>query len=150
MKSFQKYFVLVLTLPLLFSGCTTIQQQQNKPASHSSKTATKEFLEWEHKRAAESQVVAYATVNTNDAPTVILIVSEFWKGGDDAKSIGITNGMQFPMTWPTGQPLADGAVMFFPHDTDPSQAFLGGGAMFVRQCYVGDMPFQDFKTGLGL
>jgi hypothetical protein len=118
--------------------------------SSSSKTASKEFIDWEHKQTSQSQVVAYATANTNDAPNIILTVSEFWKGADEAMSLGITNGMQFPMRWPTGQTLPDGAIMFFPHDSDPSKPFLGGGAMFVQKDHVADMTFQEFKSGLGL
>jgi len=51
-------------------------------------------------RIDHSRVVAYASIDTNDVPNSVLIVSEVWKGASEASLFGITNGAHLPFRFP--------------------------------------------------
>lgn len=111
-----------------------------------------DWLKAEQKRVAQFQVVAYASVDTNNAPDIVLVVSEVWKGHQEARALGITNGMQFPTRW-TEQAdfLPDCAIIYVPRTPDPTKPYLGGGALFPKNggVYPG-VTIQKYKASFGL
>ena len=137
--------VAVITVAVLL-GCSA-----KRDASEASTLTAEDFIKGEQKRVAQFQVVAYATVNTNKVPNIVLTVSEIWKGDQEATALGITNGTQFPTRWHANADfLPDCAIIYIPRTVDPTQPFMGGGALFPKNggVYTG-VTIQNYKAGLG-
>jgi len=117
---------------------------------------------------AQSAVIAYVTLDTNKAPAIRLAVAEIWKGANDARSLGITNGMQFPLRWPErpssgkwsdtnlfrwpqgGLPMWDAAVLFFPSNYSRSETVRPRSIYGVRAGRISGMTTNEFRTRFGL
>jgi hypothetical protein len=109
------------------------------------------FVAEETKAAESSQVIAYASADTNRMPNIVLTVSEIWKGADHASALGITNGMQLSISGGgIAGGLPDGAIVFIPAAVSPSVALQKRQVTFVRSGRVLDITVQEFKKGIGL
>ena len=99
----------------------------------------------------QSQVIGYASADTNNTTNILFTITEIWKGSQEASTLGVTNGMQFPHRWPAdGGTPPEGAVVMFPRVASSSMALAGRGFLFVRAGRVLDMTIQEFKTKAGL
>jgi hypothetical protein len=115
---------------------------------------TMDFVSHEREAVAQSQVVAYCTADTNNAPDIVLTVSEIWKGVGAASTLRITNGTQFSLQWqslrePRG-PLPDAAIVIIPPADSQAKAIQSREVAFVRAGRVAHMTIQEYKTKLGL
>ena len=126
-------------------GCSSTRH-----ASEASPMTAEEWIKAERKRVAQFQIVAYATVTTNNVPEIALTVSEVWKGHQEAQALGITNGTQFSTRWPhVADFLPDCAIIYIPQTLDPAEPFLGGGALFPKDggVFTG-VTIQQYKARL--
>ena len=126
-------------------GCSSTRR-----ASETSLMTAEEWIKAERKRVAQFQIVAYATVNTNNVPEIALTVSQVWKGHQVAQALGITNGTQFSTRWPAvADYLPDCAIIYIPQTLDPVEPFLGGGALFPKDggVFTG-VTIQHYKARL--
>ena len=97
-------------------------------------------------RVAQSSIIAYAVADTNKAPD-ILVVAGIWKGTNDARSLGITNGMPFRFRWPE---MMDAAVLFFPSGSSGPEALRPSSIYAVRAGRISGMTTNEFRTRFGL
>ncbi len=125
--------------------------------SHSSTSPTRapiDFVGDQQKRVTRSQVVAYAIADTNNAPNIVLTVSEIWKGAHEAPTLGITNGTQFSLQWSTNDglvgPWPDAAIVIIPPATNSSVALKMRSLTFIRAGQIDSMTLQEYKTKVGL
>ena|ERR1035437_2299304 len=100
---------------------------------------------------AQSQIIAYTSADTNNAPHLGLIVMEILKGQQEASALGITNGMQFPYEYPKGvRHLPDGAFVFIKPEEISATGVKFSAMYWVKDGRVKDMTVQQFKTSCGL
>jgi len=101
----------------------------------------------EQKSVADSQVIAYARADTNNAPDILLSISEIWKGAREASDLGITNGSQLPFRWPADLgALPDGAIIFIPRSATRSNLEFGAGTTFFQPGHTNGLTVQGYKT----
>jgi hypothetical protein len=99
---------------------------------------------------AQSQVIVYATADTNNLPNIRAVIVEVLKGSHEASVAGITNGMQISLQWPAnGGTLPDGAILFY-HRIPNSEKLEIRSEYMVRGGQVAGMTIQQFKTTFGL
>jgi hypothetical protein len=137
--------IVVMAVSILMAGCGK--------KSGASKTASFDFIGHARKAVAQSQVVAYCTADTNNAPNIVLTVSEIWKGAHDASTLGITNGTQFPLLWgKEGQvgPCPNAAILIVSPTASRETALEEPNLMFIQHGRVGTNTLQEFKTEVGL
>jgi hypothetical protein len=144
----------VMAATILLTGCGKKSGSSGNFAPRFPEDAKNIELE-RQKLVDQSQVIVYATANTNNAPKILLTVTEIWRGSHEASTLGITNGMQFPYQWnATVWSLPDGAILFFPREIDsPSRALKLHSTMIVQAGRLGGpagMTTQEFKTKYGL
>jgi hypothetical protein len=102
--------------------------------------------------AAQCPMVVYARVDTNQAPRLLLLVAEIWKGPQDAAAAGVTNGMRLqPQDWPSnGGPLPDGAVVFIQRSPPSSGAFRVRSVWWTWPAGIGGRTAQGLKAACRL
>jgi hypothetical protein len=136
----------VITVSFFLAGCGHKHSTSLSVAAHKVKIDEETVV-------AQSQVIAYASAYTNNAPDMLLTIDEIWKGSHDASRLGITNGSQIPFRWPVeGGVLPDGAIVFIPQQVSNSTVQLGPGTTFVRAGRVGGihaMTVQEYKIWIG-
>jgi hypothetical protein len=99
---------------------------------------------------AQSQVIVYATADTNNLPNVRYTIVEVLKGSHDASVAGIASGMQISRQWPAnGGTLPEGAVLFYQRIPDSAKLEIRNEYM-VRGGQVAGMTIQQFKNTFGL
>ena len=98
---------------------------------------------------ATNQVVGYARIDRITTTNIFLIVSEIWKGLEQASRLGITNGMDFPEAGDHigGRP-PEGEVFLLSVDTNRQTS--SEEIIWVRSGQVEHMTVQEFKAKIGL
>jgi len=144
----------VIAATILLTGCGKKNGASSNFGPRFAEDAKKIEIE-QQEIVAQSQVIAYATADTNNAPKILLTVTEIWRGSHEASTLGITNGMQFPLRWnDTVWGLPDGAILFFPRWADsPSMALKRRSWMIVYAGRVDAptrMTIREFKAKFGL
>ncbi len=99
------------------------------------------------KEVPTNQVVAYATTASSTTTNILLKVTEIWKGSEDTRRFGITNGVQFSKDNPAGR-LPEGAILLFSFST--SGQMSSEEIIWVRSGRVDRMTVQEFKAKIGL
>jgi hypothetical protein len=140
---------------VLLTGCGKKSVADKEVPPYHGQTITKSaddyFIALDQKVADSSQVIAYASADTNQMPNIVLTVSEIWKGAHDAATLGVTNGTQFSLSGSSLRgPLPDGAIMFIPQADSPSVALQHRQTTFVRSGRILDMTIKEYKTRLGI
>src|ERR1035437_3772740 len=111
--------IMVFSVLLASCGKKSVADKEVPPyhGQTFSKSADDDFIASEQKVADNSQVIAYASADTNQMPNIVFTVSEIWKGAHDASTLGVTNGTQFSVDGnPLRGPLPDGAVVLIPQE----------------------------------
>jgi hypothetical protein len=144
-----------LAVSIFVAGCGRKSAAQKEAAPYRGPTLTQsavdDFVAQEQKIADHSQVIAYASAETNQMPNIVLTVSEIWKGAHDAATLGVTNGTQFSLSGNSLRgPLPDGAIVLIPQTDSPSIALQQRRVTFVRSGRILDMTITEYKTRLGL
>lgn len=112
---------------------------------HKMSTATLERLKQE---AATEQVVGYASTGGSTTTNISLVVTEIWKGSEQASRLGITNGTHFLEGSPQFGTLPDGAVFLLSADTNAHTS--NREVIWVRSGRVEHITVQEFKAKIGL
>ena len=101
---------------------------------------------------SKSQVIAYASADTNSSTNLVLTITDIWKGSHEAVTMGMTNSMPFPFQWPTNAgPFPDGMVLYYyPKDSGLPSAVQPDGVSFIKSGRVFGMTVQEYKTRFGL
>ncbi len=99
------------------------------------------------KEVGTNQVIAYATTVSSATTNILLEVTEIWKGSEEARRLGITNGVQFSEDNPAGS-LPEGAILLFSFNTNDQKS--SEEIIWVRSRRVGRVTVQDFKAKIGL
>jgi hypothetical protein len=145
----------IMVFSVLLAGCGKKSVADKEVPPYHGQTFTKsaddDFIASEQKVADSSQVIAYASADTNQMPSIVLTVSEIWKGAHDAATLGITNGTQFSLGGSSVRgPLPDGAIVLIPQADSPSVALEQRRVTFVRSGRILDMTIKEYKTRLGI
>jgi hypothetical protein len=145
----------IMVFSILLAGCGKKSVADKEVPPYHGQTFTQsaidDFITQEHKVADNSQVIAYASADTNHMPNIILTVAEIWKGAQDASILGVTNGTQFSLDGNSLRgPLPDGAVVLIPQADSPSIALQQRRVTFVRSGRILDMTIKEYKTRLGM
>jgi len=145
----------ITVFSILLAGCgkKSVADKEVPPYHGQTFTQTSDddFIAQEKKVADHSQVIAYASADTNHMPNIILTVSEIWKGAHDAPVLGVTNGTQFSVYGNSLRgPLPDGAIVLIPVADSPSIALQKRQVTFVRSGRILDMTIKEYKMRLGL
>ena len=138
-----KYSIIVgIVAAFIFSsGCSKSEPRTRESATP---TPVKDLV-------AQSQIIAYTSADTNNAPHLGLIVIEILKGKQEASTFGITNGMRFPYEYPKGvRHLPDGAFIFIKPEEISATGVKYSSLYWVKEGRVKDMTVQQFKTSCGL
>jgi len=120
MLHMRKLIVLdVMVLSILLAGCEKKHVADKEVSPYNGPTFTKtsedDFIAQQQKVADDSQVIAYASADTNHLPNITVTVSEIWKGAYDARALGVTNGTQFSVRGDSLRgPLPEGVILFIP------------------------------------
>src|SRR5665213_271475 len=96
---------------------------------------------------ATNQVVGYASTDKSTTTNIFLMVTEIWKGSEEALRLDITNGMQFPEDIPAGS-LPEAAIFLLSVDTNRQTSTEE--IIWVRSGRVEKLTVQEFKTKIGL
>jgi hypothetical protein len=100
---------------------------------------------------AESPMIVYTSVDTNNLPTIHLTITEIWKGTNEISKTGVAVGTQISQQWPASDgPVPDGAVLFYQRALPSSESLRIGSEHYVRAGSFDDMTIQEFKTKFGL
>ena len=145
----------IMVFSVLLAGCGKKSVADKEAPPYHGQTFTKsaddDFIASEQKVADSSQVIAYASADTNQMPNIVLTVSEIWKGAHDAATLGVTNGTQFSLSGSSLRgPLPDGAIVLIPQADSPSIALQKRHVTIVRSGRILDMTVKEYKTRLGL
>jgi hypothetical protein len=145
----------ILAVSIFVPGCGKKSAAQKEAPPYGGPTLTQgavdDFIAHEQKGADNSQVIAYASADTNQMPNIVLTVSEIWKGAHVAATLGVTNGTQFSLSGKSLRgPLPDGAVVLIPLADSPSIALQKRSVTFVRSGRILDMTIKEYRTRLGL
>jgi len=145
----------IMVSSIMLAGCGKKSVADREVPPYHGPTLTKaaddDFIAQEQKVADSSQVIAYASADTNQMPNIVLTVSEVWKGAHEASTVGVTNGTQFSVDGSLYRgPLPDGAIVLISHADSPSVALQHPHFTFVRSGRVLDMTIKEYKTRLGL
>jgi hypothetical protein len=155
--------IAVVGFTILISGCGKKPIIAKSPRSLNSPDGTNNSLVYRVDPASDmssrigwSRVVAYATIDTNNLPDMVLTISEVWKGASDASLLGITNGTHLPLQWSAplmvdGQ-FPDHAVVLFPRSDNPSTPHQMSTILYF---YEGRTPtfkmtVQEYRANFGL
>jgi hypothetical protein len=145
----------IMAVSIFVAGCGKESVAQKEASPYRGPTLTQDavddFIAQEHKVADNSQVIAYASANTNQMPGIVLTVSAIWKGAHDAASLGVTNGTRFSLSASSLRgPLPDGAVVLIPQADSPSDALQKRQMTFVRSGRILNMTIKEYRTRLGI
>jgi len=145
----------IIVFSVLIVGCGKKSVADKEAPPYHGPTITKsaddEIMASEQKVADNSQVIAYASADTNQMPNIVLTVSEIWKGAHHAATLGVTNGTHFSLSGSSLRgPLPDGAIVLIPQADSPSVALQHPQFTFVRSGRILDMTIKEYKTRLGI
>jgi len=152
----KKLIVVGITVSsIILAGCGKKSVADKEAPPYHGPTFTKaaddDFIAQEQKVADNSQVIAYASADTNKMPNIVLTVSEIWKGAHDSSTLGVTNGTQFSVDGSLIRgPLPDGAIVLITHADTASVALQHPHFTLVISGRILDMTIKQYKTGLGL
>jgi hypothetical protein len=155
--------LMILVGVILFAGCGKKHTALSSPSSHS---LVKTNYLYPHASAVsgrmskeidQSQVVAYASMDTNSFPNFVASVSEIWKGSSEAPTLGITNGTHFTFQWSAtggyslpGGRFPDHAIVIIPHADSPSIALQRRTILFVYEGRTLGMTISEMRAKYGL
>jgi hypothetical protein len=145
----------IVIFAILLAGCEKKHVSDKEVTPYHGQTFTKtsddDFIVQQQKVADNSQVIAYASADTNLLPSITVTVAEIWKGAYDARKLGITNGTQFSVNGNSLLgPLLDGVILFIPVTDIPTDALAKRQVTFIRSGRILDLTIKEYKARLGL
>jgi hypothetical protein len=157
-KHFMKSSIVMgIMVVSLLTGCDKQSGAQKEVPPYRGPTFTQstvdDFVAERRKVADQSQVIAYASADTNNLPSIVFTVSEIWKGTHDATTLGVTNGTQFTLIWNSQLGLGlvpDGAIVLIPQAVNSTEALQKKQMTFVRSGRILNMTVKEFRSRLEL